>query len=152
MTPRREELIEKLAAIEHERWARWHRYAVNNWSPAMIERWNRQAETPYEALSELEKESDRAEVRIYWPLIEEELNTLKSSLEAKDARIERLQKIVCGVAKTLESERAMARELVDKFSTHKPDCTFYFEEPCDCGFSEAIAKYRAREGKKGEQV
>lgn len=72
-----EELIEKLAAIEHERWADWQRWCHkvlrgNNPSPEqgdILERWDRQIETPYSELSEAEKESDREQVQRYLPLI-----------------------------------------------------------------------------------
>ncbi len=62
-------LIEKLAAIEHKRWARWHKYCRTNWTPENIARWDRQAETPYSDLSESEKESDRKEVREYFDIV-----------------------------------------------------------------------------------
>jgi hypothetical protein len=53
------ELLERLAAIEHEQWAHWTRYMLDNLTPENIERWQRQTETPYTELSEAEKESDR---------------------------------------------------------------------------------------------
>ena len=69
-----EELIEKLAALEHEQWAHWTKYMLDNvdTSPVpdaigggvhiykgAVERWRRQIDTPYDQLSEKEKESDR---------------------------------------------------------------------------------------------
>lgn len=69
------ELMERLAAIEHERWSGWMRHLFNEceehsgtvnltiipgWA---VERWKRQMNTPYADLSEQEKESDRREVR-----------------------------------------------------------------------------------------
>lgn len=73
-----EELIEKLAAIEHERWADWQKWChkvlrENNPSPEqsdILERWDRQIETTYAELSEKEKQSDRDQVMRYWPLIQ----------------------------------------------------------------------------------
>jgi hypothetical protein len=56
-------LIEKLAALEHEQWAHWTRYMLDNLTPENIQRWRRQIETPYEDLSEKEKESDRVWAR-----------------------------------------------------------------------------------------
>jgi hypothetical protein len=57
-------LIERLAAVEHERWAGWmkweHRPEVTD---ADCARWARQSDTPYSELSEREKEYDRIEVR-----------------------------------------------------------------------------------------
>jgi len=64
-------LYEQLAAQEHERWAHWMTYlfsrgtfnADGTWTmPAWaVDRWQRQAATPYRELSEPEKDSDRAE-------------------------------------------------------------------------------------------
>jgi len=73
----KEQLFEKLAEIEHERWSDWqgwcHKVLRENCpSPeleAVLERWDRQIATPYAELSEQEKESDREQVRRYWPLI-----------------------------------------------------------------------------------
>lgn len=73
------ELIERLAAIEHQRWAHWQKYLhslceVNNDGsltiPAnLVSKWNRQIETKYENLTEKEKDSDREQVMKYLPLI-----------------------------------------------------------------------------------
>ena len=74
------ELFEKLAAIEHERWADWQKYMHSKCHrnggalvipTALVEQWERQIATPYADLSEAEKESDRDQVRRYWHLIEE---------------------------------------------------------------------------------
>lgn len=73
------ETVERLAAIEHERWAGWMRHlfskcgsvwhrdggttgeqAIPLWA---VVNWTRQMNTPYADLTEEEKESDRAEVR-----------------------------------------------------------------------------------------
>lgn len=62
------ELIEELAALEHERWSGWERYRAKAFTERHhngemnIERWIRQCATVYADLSEQEKESDRAEV------------------------------------------------------------------------------------------
>lgn len=78
-----EELKEKLAAIEHERWADWqkwvHKCFVVRRDRAMkyrtvlpvklVERWNELIETPYEELTEAEKQSDREQVDRYFPLL-----------------------------------------------------------------------------------
>jgi len=74
-----DELFEKLAAIEHERWSDWQKYmhslCVRSDSGQMIiprtsfEQWERQIATSYAELSEKEKESDRDQVRRYWDLI-----------------------------------------------------------------------------------
>jgi hypothetical protein len=78
----KDELFEKLAAIEHERWADWQRYCFEKLkiynegafiSPdaeeTIIQRWFRQMNTPYEDLTEQEKDSDREQVMRYWHLI-----------------------------------------------------------------------------------
>ena len=83
MNPTNEqELREQLAAIEHERWADWQKYCHrvlrdNNPSPEqgdILERWDRQIETPYADLTELEKQSDREQVDRYWHLIQAHTN------------------------------------------------------------------------------
>jgi hypothetical protein len=88
MTHDEDELREKLAAIEHERWADWQ-----DWMHQLLEtvktengdifraipndlyqRWQRQIETPYSELSDKEKASDMEQVDRYWPLIKALLN------------------------------------------------------------------------------
>jgi predicted exporter len=72
------ELRKKLAAIEHERWASWQiwcnrviRDAVpdNPALEAVLKRWDRQIDLPYQYLSDKEKASDMEQVDRYWPLI-----------------------------------------------------------------------------------
>ncbi|MBE5440130.1 MULTISPECIES: hypothetical protein [Mycobacteriaceae] len=72
-------LMEKLAAIEHERWAHWQQYMHDQCQRAedgsliipaqLAQRWQTQIETPYEDLTESEKDSDREQVRRYLPII-----------------------------------------------------------------------------------
>lgn len=64
--------IEAGAELEHDRWARWHRYSRLMATPAHIEMWDRKAEMPYIALTVEEQESDRKEVRNYLPLVAQE--------------------------------------------------------------------------------
>jgi hypothetical protein len=52
-------LRERLAALEHEQWAHWTRYMLDHLTDENIERWRRQLDTPYEGLSDQEKQSDR---------------------------------------------------------------------------------------------
>lgn len=76
-------LIEKLADVEHERWSHWQRYLHSKCErtsdgslviPAqLVDRWESQMNTPYSALSEQEKESDREQVRRYLPIIDDSL-------------------------------------------------------------------------------
>lgn len=66
-------LMEALADVEHQRWAGWQSFVFGHCCSRidgrvvildeMVERWKRQITTPYAALSESEKESDRCEVR-----------------------------------------------------------------------------------------
>lgn len=82
----KDDVIETLAAIEHQRWADWQKYLHSEgfWHPVpfrgeehlaipkeCIDRWERQIVQPYAQLSEAEKESDRAQVDRYWPVIVE---------------------------------------------------------------------------------
>ena len=65
--------VEKLAAVEHDGWARWQKYLFSKCKKGedgsmiipkeYVERWQRQVATKYEDLSDEEKESDRKEVR-----------------------------------------------------------------------------------------
>ncbi len=79
----RQQLHERLAAIEHQRWADWQKWVHDSGTrnpdgtitlPAnCVARWDQQIATPYGALSEADKDKDRLEVGRYWPLIETEL-------------------------------------------------------------------------------
>lgn len=57
-------VIERLAAVEHERWSGWilHQLKVGI-TPERMNRWVKLANTPYSELTEELKEMDRAEVR-----------------------------------------------------------------------------------------
>jgi hypothetical protein len=73
------ELLEPLAAIEHERWSHWQQYLHSKGVaqpdgslllPAdLVARWQKQIDAKYDELSEREKNSDREQVRKYLPLI-----------------------------------------------------------------------------------
>lgn len=93
-TPIEDQLREKLAAIEHERWADWQKWVhkqlrrpdAEDGTPWLLpdetfQRWQRQIYTNYQGLSEKEKQSDREQVDRYWPLIKEYIAHLAS--EAK---------------------------------------------------------------------
>jgi hypothetical protein len=80
LTKKEIELFEKLADIEHSRWADWQKYYhskcfINKNNENIIipkdvwDRAERQIKTSYEDLSEAEKESDREQVMRYWNLI-----------------------------------------------------------------------------------
>jgi len=74
-----DDLLELLAALEHERWSRWQQYLHSKCAtqpdgslliPAdLVSRWQTQIARKYNELSEEEKESDREQVRKYLPLI-----------------------------------------------------------------------------------
>lgn len=52
-------ILEKLANLEHQQWAHWTKYMLDNLTPDNIKRWRDQIVTPYSQLSEKEKETDR---------------------------------------------------------------------------------------------
>lgn len=97
-----DELREKLATIEHERWADWQQWVHQNlarkedgWyllDPAVYERWERQINTPYAELSDKEKSSDMEQVDRYWPLIQAYLTTTATRM-AVEARLDELESI-----------------------------------------------------------
>ena len=72
-------LIEELAAVEHTRWAHWQRYLHNQCErlpdgrlviPSdLARRWEEQIKTPYDRLSDREKESDREQVERVLPIL-----------------------------------------------------------------------------------
>lgn len=71
--------VDRLAAIEHERWAHWQQYMHDQGErqddgslviPAwLVSRWEQQIRTPYAALPAEEQESDREQVRRYLPTV-----------------------------------------------------------------------------------
>lgn len=88
----KDELIEELADIEHQRWSDWQKnvHSKSQTRPCttadglyvhptgrreipadLVERWERQIETPFADLSEPEKDKDREQVMRYWPLLVE---------------------------------------------------------------------------------
>jgi hypothetical protein len=79
----KDELIENLAAIEHERWSDWQTYVHDRAQglsvvsddglltgrlipQPLIERWELQIDTHYTDLTEREKQADREQVMRYW--------------------------------------------------------------------------------------
>jgi hypothetical protein len=72
-------ILEDLASIEHERWSHWqshmHSKALRQPDgslliPAdLVARWEKQIAARYEELSDVEKESDREQVRKYLSFI-----------------------------------------------------------------------------------
>ena len=115
-------LKERLAAIEHERWAHWQRYmhslcVLDDGGrfiiPAgLVERWERQIATPYAELSEHEKGSDREQVARYWPVIEPYLRRgeghRSGTAAGLDAAIEAATKRIFGFGGKYEVIASMA--------------------------------------------
>jgi len=56
----KKDVIETLANLEHEQWAHWTSYMLDNLTEENIKRWRRQIKTRYKDLTEQEKNSDRA--------------------------------------------------------------------------------------------
>ena len=52
-------LLEILAKLEHEQWAHWTKYMLDNLTEENIKRWKTQIDTPYIELSEKEKDFDK---------------------------------------------------------------------------------------------
>lgn len=79
------ELVEPLAAIEHERWAHWQKYLHSQCSKnddgsltiprELVERWERQLTTPYRNLSKKEQESDKEQVKRYLDFILQQIKS-----------------------------------------------------------------------------
>lgn len=105
--PKLEELKEKLAAIEHQRWSDWMEYMLGcavksgddnigvrtcGWPTPQFEHWQRQIETDYTDLSDKEKASDMEQVDRYWPLI---LKLIQADREkaVREARISELESL-----------------------------------------------------------
>ncbi len=53
------DMREILANLEHQQWAHWTSYMLNNLTEENIKRWHNQTMTDYEDLTEKEKDSDR---------------------------------------------------------------------------------------------
>lgn len=80
-----DELLETLASAEHERWSHWQRHMHSKCVPQedegallipadLVKQWERQLAAPYSEHSDAEKESDREQVRKYFPLIVDALS------------------------------------------------------------------------------
>jgi hypothetical protein len=127
-------LYERLAAIEHDRWAAWQRYMHDRCQAtpdgdliipaAHVQRWERQIATAYADLSPAEQASDMEQVDRYWPLIQaviDERDELRAALDAirvelTQLRIEKAQTdaVADGVVTLLRLELAGAREIIDQ--------------------------------------
>jgi len=56
-------LLEMIAEMCHDQWSDWTRYLLDNMTEENIKRWRRQMDTPYEKLSEEDKDKDRVFAR-----------------------------------------------------------------------------------------
>lgn len=84
-----ERSIDRFADVEHQRWVHWQRYMHSHCKQLedgslviprdLASRWQAQIETPYEGLAEREKESDREQVRKYFPLLQEILRETRET-------------------------------------------------------------------------
>ena len=78
------EMLEALAAVEHERWSHWQRYLHSQCTqnsdgsltiPASeVTRWSRQMYTKYLDLTDAEKESDREQAGEYLDVLRQMLS------------------------------------------------------------------------------
>lgn len=91
-----EETFEKLADIEHQRWADWQKWChevLRKECPSpelekVLKRWDRQINTPYSELTEKEKDSDRRQVRRYWKIVKQQnAIAIKQALEQQRKEI-----------------------------------------------------------------
>lgn len=75
-----DELVEPLAAYAHTAWSGWMSYMLPKLhiiasevciatQESYLDRWARQMQTPYDQLSEQEKESDRQEARLILAIV-----------------------------------------------------------------------------------
>jgi hypothetical protein len=108
------ELREKLAAIEHERWADWQQWMHSKMTfqgigyslPAdLYQRWDRQIATKYADLPAPEQASGMEQVDRYWPLIEEYIS--KAQLKLVDELMKQTKPVLYvadEIAKKIYSE------------------------------------------------
>lgn len=85
------EVLGRLAAVEHERWAHWQRYLHDQCEvradgslviPAeLVQRWEDQIGTPYADLSAEEQLSDQEQVLKYLPVVIEAIEGTPGSRE-----------------------------------------------------------------------
>ena len=72
-------LRERLADVEHEQWAHWTKYMLDNLTEKNIARWRTQIATPYSELTEKEKDSDREWAdRVLAEMHKNEIKTIKT--------------------------------------------------------------------------
>ena len=110
------ELLEKLAALEHEQWASWIDYQIR-FGDIPKEYWRRKydlAQTSYEKLTEEQKEQDRVWTRKVLRVSEAELTLLRKGLTEKDTEIEKLIEQRNLESGCVEKERKWLEKLQDE--------------------------------------
>lgn len=75
-------LRERLAELEHIRWALWTEHMLDNMDEVHVANWRRQIATPYADLSEKEKDSDREWADRVIAILEEGKMNLRERLAA----------------------------------------------------------------------
>jgi|GEM_PF-1831995 len=154
--PVTDNLMEELAALEHERWSRWHKHAVANWTSENIARWNRQAETPYEQLSEREKESDRKEVAPYWKLLAEQkakIEELEENLDQERQKYANAKNVIESYSNGLAEQRKVIEELVSFAKYYHGEPPSIYHAQCDyCRTISSASQLLHKSDVKHEQV
>ncbi len=74
-------LREQLADLEHEQWAHWTKYFLENLNEDNRLRWGKQAITPYYQLSEKEKDSDREWADKVLKIFKEKIQNVQRKIE-----------------------------------------------------------------------
>jgi len=98
-------LREELAELEHEQWAHWTRYMLDNLTHQNKIRWAVQLATPYSQLSEKEKDSDRIwadkvleifkeKIQNVQRRLKEESKLLKPDIETNMIDLDNLDKLI----------------------------------------------------------
>ncbi|WIY83933.1 hypothetical protein [Propionimicrobium sp. PCR01-08-3] len=86
------EVLDRLATVEHERWAHWQRYLHDQCEqrddgslviPAdLVRHWEEQIDTPYADLSAEEQRSDQEQVMKYLPVVIEAIGGTRDTQTA----------------------------------------------------------------------
>lgn len=127
---------EKLAAIEHERWADWQAWVhkiINEGVEGttleqFIERWERQINTPYADLSQAEKDSDLVQVDRYWPIVQHFVGQISAEREVA----------------------TVTRFATEGYLTHWKSCKKgqHISPDCTCGLDTALAALHQAAGEQ----
>jgi hypothetical protein len=105
-------LLEKLAEVEHQQWSHWVQYEHSRnlyiSRKQELAKWIRQSETPYDKLSETEKESDREWARKVLAIFHEELGKV-----AQQIRLDKKRNIDKRWNKFKQTNHALKRKMRD---------------------------------------